>query len=315
MDSLLEVKNLSIKLKEKDVFLLKDISFTLKKGEILGILGESGSGKSLTALSILGLLPKELQYFEGEILFEGKDLLKSSSEDLVKIRGKEISIIFQDPLSSLNPVLSIEEQLSEVVFYHLGLKGKACRDLMIKTLQEVGVPDPEVRLRCFPHELSGGLRQRIMIAMAIICAPKILIADEPTTALDLTIQLQIIELLKRLNQEKGLGIIFITHDLGVLRWLAHRILVYYNGEILEMADTDNLFKNPLHPYTKVLFSSYQGLEEKLISTEVSQKKASTQGVFCSFFERCYAPCARAFKEAPKLIEVRSGHWVRCWQYV
>lgn len=314
MGSLLEVINLSIKLKERNIFLLKNITFSLNKGEILGILGESGSGKSLTALSILGLLPKELQYFEGEILFEGKNLLKLNPEELVKIRGKEISIIFQDPLSSLNPVLTIEEQLSEMVFYHLGLKGKSCKELLLNTLQEVGVPDPELRLNCYPHELSGGLRQRIMIAMAIICSPKILIADEPTTALDLTIQLQIIELLKKLNQEKALSIIFITHDLGVLRWLAERILVYYKGEILEVANTDSLFKNPLHPYTKLLFSSYPGRTKDYLSLDLSHRKASYKRAFCPFFERCTFSCERAIRESPELIKVSPEHWVRCLLY-
>ncbi|MFN3505357.1 MAG: ABC transporter ATP-binding protein [Caldimicrobium sp.] len=311
MSYLLQVKNLTVNVRTNQKILLKDISFYLKPGEILGILGESGSGKSLTAYTILGLLPKELQIQSGEILFEGKNLLNFREEDWVNIRGKEISIIFQDPLSSLNPVLTVEDQLKEVVHIHLGLKGKESIELMIKTLQEVGIPDPYLRLKNYPHELSGGLRQRVMIAMAIICSPKILVADEPTTALDLTIQLQIIALLKKLNQERNLSIIFITHDLGVLRWLAERILVYYRGEILESAKTEALFQKPLHPYTRLLFSCYPGRED--FSMEVQSKNIYAEAL-CSFYGRCVHPCKRALEENPKLLEVEPDHFVRCFSY-
>ncbi|MFN4196418.1 MAG: ABC transporter ATP-binding protein [Caldimicrobium sp.] len=311
MSYLLQVKGLTVKVKSGEKVLLKDISFFLKPGEILGILGESGSGKSLTAYTILGLLPKELQVHRGEVIFAGKNLLTLNEDDYAKIRGKEISIIFQDPLSSLNPVLTVESQLKEVVEHHLGLKGKESTALMIKTLQEVGISDPQLRLKNYPHELSGGLRQRVMIAMAIICSPKILIADEPTTALDLTIQLQIIALLKKLNRERNLSIIFITHDLGVLRWLAERILVYYKGEILESAKTEVLFQKPLHPYTRLLFSCYPGREG--FSMDLSNKKFSLEAL-CTFYGRCAHPCGRSLEESPTLFEVETEHYVRCFAY-
>lgn len=312
MSPLLEVRNLKVINKKNKKILLKNISFSLEEGEILGILGESGSGKSLTALSILGLLPKELKYDRGEILFEGKDLLKLNPKELQKIRGKKIAIIFQDPLSSFNPVLNIEEQLGEVVTHHLGIKGKEKKELIIKTLQEVGVPDAHLRLKNFPHELSGGLRQRIMIAMSIICSPKILIADEPTTALDLTIQLQILELLKKLNTEKGLSLLFITHDLGVLRWLADRILVYYEGEIMELAPREEIFKNPLHPYTKLLFSSYPGRGEKY--ENFYKNFTSRENSQCSFYKRCIYSCEKALSALPPMVEAYPGHFVRCFYY-
>ncbi|MGC9017841.1 MAG: ABC transporter ATP-binding protein, partial [Caldimicrobium sp.] len=286
--------------------------FSLYPSEILGILGESGSGKSLTALSILKLLPPGLSYFKGQVLFEEKNLLELEEREVNKIRGKKISIIFQDPLSSLNPVLTIEEQMEEIFQYHLGIKGKKAKDLMIRTLKEVGIPDPEFRLRNYPHELSGGLRQRVMIAMAIACSPKILIADEPTTALDLTIQMQVLELLKTLNQEKGLSIIFITHDLGILRWFAHRILVFYKGQILEIAPTEKLFKNPLHPYTKLLFNSYPGrkaLEDLNLWTQGKSDQS-----FCPFYTKCAMACKESLEREPKLREVEPSHFVRCFLY-
>ncbi|MFN3406860.1 MAG: ABC transporter ATP-binding protein [Caldimicrobium sp.] len=311
MSYLLQIKDLTVKAKNSEKVLLKDISFFLKPGEILGILGESGSGKSLTAYTVLGLLPKDLQIHSGEVIFNGKNLLTLKEDEFTRIRGKDISIIFQDPLSSLNPVLTVENQLKEVVEFHLGLKGKESTALVIKTLQEVGIPDPHLRLKNYPHELSGGLRQRVMIAMAIICSPKILIADEPTTALDLTIQLQIIALLKNLNQQRNLSIIFITHDLGILRWLAKRILVYYKGEILESARTEELYQRPLHPYTRLLFSCYPGREG--FSMDFPNRRFPLEAL-CSFYERCTHPCKKALEEKPTLLEVEPEHYVRCYNY-
>lgn len=310
---LLKIENLSVGLRTHNTPILKELSFHLFRGEILGILGESGSGKSLTALSIIGLLPPGLRIFQGEILFEGVNLLTLSEKRFTELRGKKLSIIFQDPLSSLNPVLTIQEQMQELVYYHLGLKKADGRDLILKTFKEVGIPDPEIRLKNYPHELSGGLRQRVMIAMAILCSPSLLIADEPTTALDLTIQMQILELLKSLNQERGLSLIFITHDLGILRWFAERILVFYQGRILESASTDKLFQNPLHPYTKLLFDSYPGRKDRDIASKESFP--GQEGFFCDFYARCPVRCEEALQGVPPLIEVEPDHLVRCFEYV
>jgi len=310
--SLLEVTDLTVENISQTKPLLKDISFKLEEGEILGILGESGSGKTLTALSILRLLPPGLKVTKGQIFFQGKDLLSLRDEEMHLIRGKEISIIVQDPLSSLNPVLTVGSQIEEVVNYHLGIKGREARSLIINILKEVGIPDPEIRLKSYPFELSGGLRQRFMIAMAIICNPKLLIADEPTTALDLTIQMQVLSLLKKLNQERGLSILFITHDLGIMRWLAKRILVFYQGEILEMGSREVLFKNPLHPYTKLLFDSYPGRGKGELTW--SHEKRDGEESFCSFYGRCERACREALLQRPPLIEVEKGHWVRCFLY-
>lgn len=310
--TLLEVSNLTLINSHNSQTILKDITFSLKKGEILGVLGESGSGKSLTALSILNLLPSNLRIVSGQIRFAQQDLLKLNPKDWPKIRGKEISIIFQDPLSTLNPVLNIGEQLGEVVYYHLGLKGSQAKELIIKTLREVGISDPELRLRSYPHELSGGMRQRVMIAMSILCSPRLLIADEPTTALDLTIQMQIIELLKNLNRERELSILFITHDLGVLRWFAHRILVYYQGQILESAPTEKLFARPLHPYTQVLFASYPGREKPFLKEKFIKKRYMP--AYCDFAYRCPHPCKEVSEREPPLIQAEPGHYVRCHLY-
>ncbi|BAU24181.1 peptide ABC transporter ATP-binding protein [Caldimicrobium thiodismutans] len=308
---LLEVRNLTVGQKVSNTLpILKDISFHLSEGEILGILGESGSGKSLTALSIINLLPPELKIYQGEIFFEGVNLLSLSDKKLTDLRGKRFSIIFQDPLSSLNPVLTIYEQMQELVYYHLGLKNSEGKDLILQTLREVGVPDPELRLKNYPHELSGGLRQRVMIGMAILCSPRLLIADEPTTALDLTIQMQILELLKSLNKERRLSIIFITHDLGILRWFAQKILVFYQGRILESGTATQIFQNPLHPYTKLLFDSYPGKGSKKIFL---QETPNLQEVsFCDYYGRCLNPCKKALEEVPPLIEVEPDHFVRCF---
>lgn len=310
---LLKIEDLTVGSRSQNTPILKGLSFHLFKGEILGILGESGSGKSLTALSIMGLLPPELRIYQGEILFEGVNLLNLSEKRLTELRGKKLSIIFQDPLSSLNPVLTIEEQMQELVYYHLGLKKTDGKALILKTLKEVGIPDPEIRLKNYPHELSGGLRQRVMIAMAILCSPSLLIADEPTTALDLTIQMQILELLKSLNRERGLSLIFITHDLGILRWFAERILVFYQGRVLESASTERLFQNPLHPYTKLLFDSYPGRKTRDLT---SKEDLSGQGDFyCDFYPRCSERCEEALQGVPPLIEIEPQHLVRCFRYV
>jgi ABC-type dipeptide/oligopeptide/nickel transport system ATPase component len=255
---ILRVEGLTVKNRKDNAILLKDISFSLNQGEILGILGESGSGKSLTSLAILGLLPSGLEVESGAIYYKGKNLLSLSPKEWEDIRGKEISIILQDPLTSLNPVLTIGEQIIEVLEAHLGMDKRSAWDRAIKLLSEVGIPEPELRMKSYPHQLSGGMRQRAMIAIALACDPTVLIADEPTTALDPTLQLQVLELLKELNQKRGLSIIFITHDLGVMRYIADRIVVYYKGEVVEDGETEKVFSKPTHPYTLSLLLSYPG---------------------------------------------------------
>ena len=255
---ILRVEGLTVRNRKDSSILLKDVSFSLNQGEILGILGESGSGKSLTSLAILGLLPSGLEVESGAIYYKGKNLFSLSPKEWEDIRGKEISIILQDPLTSLNPVLTIGEQIIEVLEAHLGMDKRSAWKRAIELLSEVGIPEPELRMKSYPHQLSGGMRQRAMIAIALACDPTVLIADEPTTALDPTLQLQVLELLKELNQKRGLSIIFITHDLGVMRYIADRIVVYYKGEVIEVGETEKVFSKPTHSYTLSLLLSYPG---------------------------------------------------------
>jgi len=253
---ILRVEGLTVRNRKDNAILLKDVSFSFNQGEILGILGESGSGKSLTSLAILGLLPKSLIVESGSIYYKGKNLLSLSPKEWEDIKGREISIILQDPLTSLNPVLTIGEQIIEVLEAHLGMDKRSAWDRAIELLSEVGIPEPDLRMKSYPHQLSGGMRQRAMIAIALACDPTVLIADEPTTALDPTLQLQVLELLKELNQKRGLSIIFITHDLGVMRYIADRIVVYYKGEVIEVGETEKVFSKPTHSYTLSLLLSY-----------------------------------------------------------
>jgi len=294
------------------------VSFDIMPGEVVGLVGESGSGKSVTALSILRLIPDPPgRIMEGSILFKGQDLLKLSWEDIRAIRGREISMIFQEPMTSLNPVFTIGMQLMEVVLHHEKISKKDAFDRCVEMLKLVGIPDPASRMHDYPHQYSGGMRQRVMIAMALACNPSLLIADEPTTALDVTIQAQILELMLKIKDErKDAAILLITHNLAVVAETCHRVIVMYGGKIQEIAPVHELFKNPLHPYTQGLLASLptvDGEKQKRLRT-IPENVPSIMDlpVGCKFVTRCPVKIDRCAITEPELIEVSPGHWVRCF---
>jgi len=293
------------------------VSFELAPGETLGLVGESGCGKTVTALSILRLLPSPQATVTGEIRFLGEDLLSSPEERLRQIRGDRIAMVFQEPMTALNPVLTIGEQVMEVLRLHRGLSNHQARREAAAALTRVGLPEAERRLKQYPHQLSGGLRQRAMIAMALACEPDLLIADEPTTALDVTIQAQILALLGRLQAELGLSILFITHNLGIVAQTADRVAVMYAGLIVEQAPTRELFKHPDHPYTRGLLSAVPRLDflhppgEALATVQGHVPTEPLSG--CLFRDRCPEARERCLTEPP-WVEVRPNHLVRCWNY-
>jgi len=293
------------------------ISFHVHAGEIVGVVGESGCGKSVTSQAILRLLDeKDTVEYDGKILFEGTDLLQLPEAGMQKIRGNEISMIFQDPLSSLNPVFSIGSQIAESLMLHQQISKKAAFEKAVELLRMTGIPAPEKRVHEYPHQLSGGMRQRAMIAMTLACQPKLLIADEPTTALDVTIQAQILDLMLELNREQGMGMIFITHDLGVVAELCSRVVVMYLGQIVEEADVETLFAQPRHPYTKGLMKSIPQMD-----SDRSQKLHVIEGMVptldnipagCRFAPRCPYADYVCHERPPAYEEHAAGHKVRCW---
>lgn len=311
----LEVKNLTLGLKNVFKPLVEDVTFSVEKGEILGILGESGCGKSLTGLALIKLFPPGIIHYCGDVILNGTSIYALNEKELIKIRGKKISIILQDPLSSLNPVLKVREQIEEVLKVHLPYLSKKERlEKMLKLLEEVGIKDAELRLNCYPHQLSGGLRQRIMIAIALAGDPEILIADEPTTALDPTLQVQILTLLKNLNLKRKLTIIFISHDLGIIKWLSTKVAVFYGGEIVEIGATNEIFDTPLHPYTQALINSYP--EEEKIFTKLKGQPINllNKPKGCRFFTRCSDPCKEGKDLHPELKNLTPTRKVRCFKY-
>ena len=316
--ALLEIKNLKtyFKVGKSVVKAVDGVSFNLNKGETTAIVGESGSGKSITSLSIMQLLPTNvIDEDHGIINFDGKNLLSLSKKEMRKIRGNKISMIFQEPMTSLNPVYNLSYQISEAIILHQHKNKTQARKLAIEMLDLVGIPEPNKRIDSFPHELSGGMRQRAMIAMALCCNPEILIADEPTTALDVTIQAQILELMKSLQKKLNMSILFITHDLGVVSEVADRVMVMYLGHIVEMADADELFSNPKHPYTKALLQVAPTISigpkkrKDILKGEIPSPINPPSG--CVFRTRCPNPthdCKEGNIEMG-LIEVSPGHWV------
>lgn len=299
---------------------VSNLSFSLNAGEVLGVVGESGSGKSVTAQSILRLIPDPPgRIVAGEILFGGLDLAKASKKQLRAIRGDRISMIFQEPMTSLNPVKSIGRQIAEVFSTHLGTDRKESIARAEAMLKKVQISEPKRRIREFPHQLSGGMRQRVMIAMALACAPEILLADEPTTALDVTVQAQIIDLMLKLQEKEGTAIMMITHDLGVIAEVAHRVIVMYAGRIVEMAPVNELFDNALHPYTAGLIKSVPriglkkaGDESRLQEIHGMVPSLYNLPVGCCFYDRCPVRMDRCTKELPPLINGGLNHQVRCW---
>jgi oligopeptide transport system ATP-binding protein len=304
-------------LDEGTVRAVDGVSFDVGRGEVVGIVGESGCGKSVTNLSILGLLPKpQGRIAAGSVVFDGRELVGLSEDELRRIRGRSIAMIFQDPMTSLNPYLKVEEQLAEVVQLHLGFSRKKAVGRAVELLERVGIPDAASRIKSYPHEFSGGMRQRVMIAMALLCDPEVLIADEPTTALDVTIQAQILELLKELRDERGMAIILITHDLGVVAGMCDRVIVMYAGRIVEEAPTRELFRRPLHPYTKALLRSVPRLDErgqeKLFSIEGLPPRLD-RGPFeaCTFAPRCPLVREACHQGEPALEACGEGRARRC----
>lgn len=321
MSHLLEVRNLVTKFYTEQgiVNAVNGISYTLDEGESMALVGESGSGKSVSVLSLMRLIQSPPGRIEGgQVLYNGRDLLKVSNEEMRRIRGGEIAMIFQDPLTCLNPVLTIGFQMKEALKLHLAMDNHQAARRAIELLDLVGIADPEKRLTEYPHQFSGGQRQRIMIAMALSCNPSILIADEPTTALDVTIQAQIIDLVKNLQKRLGMAIIWITHDMGVVAGLVQKVAVMYAGFIVEMAEVDSLYKFPDHPYTNALLKSIPRVD-----SSYKQRLATIQGMppdlrqdfrACPFAPRCPVVMEKCLTENPPLFSVRANHHAACWRY-
>ena len=322
-DLLLDVRGLHTSFHTRDglVRAVDGIDFHVNRGEIMGLVGESGCGKSVTSLSIMRLVGTPGRIEGGQILFDGEDLLTFSPDRMRKIRGNRISMIFQQPQSSLNPVWEVGAQISEVLELHRNMNRKAAQGRAIELLKMVGIPDPERRSKAYPHEMSGGMAQRVMIAMALACEPELLIADEPTTALDVTIQAQILDLMRALREETGTAIILITHDLGVVAEMCDRVAVMYAGEIVEQTDTVTLFRKPLHPYTRGLIASIPVVGN--VRDELSVIPGNVPNLIdlppaCRFAPRCQArveqDVALSTEVHPELLAYDSGHDVRCWLY-
>lgn len=293
------------------------VSIQVPAGKIIGVVGESGCGKSMTAMSVMGLLRYPGRVVDGTILLEGRDITHLSRKELSKVRGNEISMIFQEPMTSLNPVYPVGRQVREAILLHQRMSREEATKQVIDIFRAVGIPEPEKRYNSYPHQLSGGLRQRVMIGMAMVCRPKVMIADEPTTALDVTIEAQILQLMKRLCREQGTSIILITHNMGVVAEICDYVYVMYAGKVMEQAETFELFGNTEHPYTRGLLKSIPRLDEKpdrLYTIEGVVPNLLHLPAGCSFCTRCGEATERCRQEKPRLYETSGGHGVRCFQY-
>jgi len=313
MTSLLEVKSLDISFRSAStsIKVVSNLNFEIKEAEVFGLVGESGCGKSLTALSIMGILPHNA-FAEGEIIFRGNNLLKLDNESMRRLRGRELSMIFQEPMTSLNPVLTIGYQIAEVLTTHLVLSKKDAMANAVELLKAVKIPSPEIRIKEYPHQMSGGMRQRVMIAMAVACKPSLLIADEPTTALDVTIQAQILDLLENLRQQGNMAVLLITHDIGVIAENAKRAAIMYAGRIMEVSRVPNILETPKHPYTIGLLESLpktKGTPLKPIRGSVPRPDELPPG--CKFSDRCPYMISDCQKEEPVLREIIPGQFARC----
>ena len=318
MSSVLEVRDLRVDVGNEacSAPAVGGVSFDVRKGETVGIVGESGSGKTLTALACLRLVPEPpARIAGGEVLFGGRDLLRLSEEEMRALRGNRIAMVFQDPMTSLNPFLTIERQLTEVLETHRRMPRREARERSLAALAQVGIPDPEKRLWSYPHQLSGGQRQRVMIAMALLCDPAVLLADEPTTALDVTVQAQILSLIKKMQEERGLAVVLITHDLGVVAGMAQRIFVMYAGRIAEEGRTEEVFDHPRHPYTLGLLRSLPRVDEegRLRPIPGQIPEPGELGPGCPFEPRCEFRTARCAASVPPFLSLSPTHHAACFE--
>lgn len=317
-ETILEIKNLCVEFKtaEGTVKAVDHLDYTLHKGEKLGIVGESGSGKSVSSLAMMRLIPDPPgKIVQGEILYQGQNLVKTKEKDMRKIRGNEISMIFQEPMTSLNPIIRCGKQIAESLVLHRGMAKKEAQEEAVRIMESVGIANPKVRYYEYPHQMSGGMRQRIMIAMALACQPNILIADEPTTALDVTIQAQILDLIQEMNEKLGTAVIFITHDLGVVSELCDTVMVMYTGHIVEQAPAGELFADPRHPYTMGLLHAIPRItkERRPLQTIEGVVPNPTERIAgCSFSPRCPYASERCRREEPPMLQISENHRIRCW---
>ncbi len=321
-EKLLQVENLQVEFKTRrgTALVLNGVDFEVKRGETLCVVGESGCGKSMTALALLRLIPQPPGRIRaGRVMFQGEDLVQASEARMREVRGNRISMIFQEPMTSLNPVYTVGDQIGESLRLHAGLGAKQARQRSIEMLQQVGIPAAERRVDDYPHQMSGGMRQRVMIAMALACRPDILIADEPTTALDVTVQAQIFDLLRDLQRDKGTAIVMITHDMGVVAEMADRVMVMYAGRVIEQGTTEQVLSHPGHPYTQGLIKCLPelGSSRHVERTELTEIAGVVPSIWelssgCAFRERCPYAMARCASEVPPIIEIGAGHGAACW---
>ena len=317
--SLLEVRNLTTAFQtgRGEINAIEDVSFSVEPGEILGIVGESGSGKSVTALTIMGLLPRPpARVAQGSVWFDGQELTGLAETRMERIRGKGISMVFQEPMTSLDPVFTVGRQLTETVLAHRDVSREAAARLSVEMLRKVRIPEPERRMAAYPHELSGGMRQRVMIAIALLCRPDLLIADEPTTALDVTTQAQILDLIRELRAELGMAVLLITHALGVVAEMADRVAVMYAGRIVELADVETIFASPRHPYTAGLLASIPDLVasgERLATIPGTVPNLLNPPPGCRFWPRCPRADTACRDAQPPLVDLGAGHLAACWK--